>query len=68
MSAYRKWLPTGACLQRGVVRMWTWTRRSGLRVTYTHGLTVKSEWTLPEFLQALKEGREGPATEIEVPL
>lgn len=45
------------------VETWTWTKRYGLRVTYKNGIECKSDYDLPEFLLALKEGREY-ATEV----
>lgn len=41
-----------------IVRRWTWTKDGGLRVQFGDGTERKSEWTLPEFLTAIKEGRE----------
>lgn len=41
------------------VERWTWTEGKGLFVTYKHGFgTVKSDYTLPEFLMAIADGRE----------
>lgn len=33
------------------VRRWTWTRRNGLRVEYSDGLTCRSDYSLPELLK-----------------
>lgn len=59
----RTWEPSSRYI-RGTnlltkVRCWTWTRHHGLRVTYTDGLTCRSDWqTLTAFLRAIANGRE----------
>jgi hypothetical protein len=40
------------------VKQWVWTPRKGLWVEYLNGLRCKSDYKLPEFLRALREGRE----------
>ena len=41
------------------IRRWVWSRNGGLKVEYLDGLTLKSDWgSLPEFLRAVRDGRE----------
>lgn len=71
MNHLRAWRPTSKYV-RGTnvltsVEFWEWDRRNGLRVVYKYadGEYFKSGWnTLPEFLKAVREGREGPVEEI----
>jgi len=65
----RTFIPTtryipGTSLERHVVR-WEWSKRQGLMVVYNCGIKIKSDWkTLTKFLQAVRQGHEGPVVEI----
>jgi len=68
MKKCRVFVPTtryipGTNLERHVVR-WEWTPRA-LMVVYQDGIRCRSEWkTLTKFLQAVRQGHEGPIIEI----
>jgi hypothetical protein len=59
----RQWIPTREILPCGVrssVKRWTWTKRTGLLVEYKNSpwLDGKADYTLPELLSAIRDGRE----------
>lgn len=48
------------------IHHWEWTKRNGLRVVFTDGLSCKSGWTLPELLKADHRHGDGlPCVEHE---
>lgn len=66
----RIWVPTVKYIPHTSilisVKKWYWRKGKGLWVEYNSGEKVRSEYpTLPEFLLALKEGREHA---VEIPI